>query len=405
MLTLSTAFLFLTIKKEKLMKLLKIVVDGLPLFKEKIDICFFAQQRVSEEQRDYLYPLFSTVFLNTTNVFAGINASGKTSTLQVILLALQLLLNRPINDIREKDILGQSDNVMFNIFYYSEITAEICKLETNIAFKKIGSEGSIYRIVSEKLWAKKATKITARTHLLDFGDEHLLIERNNQEKFLAEDISIIIAKNKEVDDTPEVISLLDFTNINVLSFKGKIPIEIIAYLDPSIEYLIFEKDERHSIRLKFKDGKEILLFNPIELNKYLSSGTIRGIFIFTLALDILQKGGYILVDELENHFNKEIVCTIIRFFKNYKLNKKGGTLVYSTHYPELLDENDRNDNIFITKNHGGITVENLRDLLKRNDLKKSDVYQSGILTGTAPSYDSYIELKRKFESSIIPIKE
>lgn len=203
----------------------------------------FAQQRVSEEQRDYLYPLFSTVFLNTTNVFAGINASGKTSTLKVILLALQLLLNRPINDIREKDILGQSDNVMFNIFYYSEITAEICKLETNIAFKKIGSEGSIYRIVSEKLWAKKATKITARTHLLDFGDEHLLIERNNQEKFLAEDISIIIAKNKEVNDTPEVISLLDFTNINVLPFKGKIPLEIIAYLAPSIEYLIFEKDE------------------------------------------------------------------------------------------------------------------------------------------------------------------
>lgn len=141
------------------------------------------------------------------------------------------------------------------------------------------------------------------------------------------------------------------------------------------------------------------------MNKYLSSGTIRGIFIFTLALDILQKGGYILVDELENHFNKEIVCTIIRFFKSYKLNKNGGTLVYSTHYPELLDENDRNDNIFITKNHGGITVENLRDLLKRNDLKKSDVYQSGILTGTASSYDSYIELKRKFESSIIPIKE
>jgi hypothetical protein len=76
------------------MKLLKIEVAGLPLFKEKTDICFFAQQRISEEQRDYLYPLFSTVFLNTTNVFAGINASGKTTSLKVILLALQLLLNR-----------------------------------------------------------------------------------------------------------------------------------------------------------------------------------------------------------------------------------------------------------------------------------------------------------------------
>ena len=96
---------------------------------------------------------------------------------------------------------------------------------------------------------------------------------------------------------------------------------------------------------------------------------------------------------------------ILWFFKSYKLNKNGGTLVYSTHYPELLDENDRNDNIFITKNYGGITVENLRDLLKRNDLKKSDVYQSGILTGTAPSYNSYIDLKRKFESNITSLKE
>ena len=54
------------------MKLLRIVVEGLPLFQEKLDICFYAQQRVSEDQRDFLYPLFSTVFLNTTNVFAGI---------------------------------------------------------------------------------------------------------------------------------------------------------------------------------------------------------------------------------------------------------------------------------------------------------------------------------------------
>ena len=79
------------------MKLLRIVVEGLPLFHEKLDICFYAQQRVSEEQKDFLYPLFSTVFLNTTNVFAGINASGKTSTLRVILFALHLLSGKPIN--------------------------------------------------------------------------------------------------------------------------------------------------------------------------------------------------------------------------------------------------------------------------------------------------------------------
>ena len=40
------------------MKLLRITADGFPLFKEKLDICFYAQQRVSEDQKDILYPLF-----------------------------------------------------------------------------------------------------------------------------------------------------------------------------------------------------------------------------------------------------------------------------------------------------------------------------------------------------------
>lgn len=68
------------------MKLLRITAEGLPRFKEKLDICFYAQQRVSEEQKDTLYPLFSNIYLNPTNCFIGINASGKTSILKVILL-------------------------------------------------------------------------------------------------------------------------------------------------------------------------------------------------------------------------------------------------------------------------------------------------------------------------------
>lgn len=380
------------------MKVLRIIAEGLPLFKDKFDFCFYAQQRVSDEQRDSLYPLFSSILLNTTNVFTGINASGKTSSLKVILFALQILLNRPINDIRERDILGQKNKINFKIFYYSEKNQEIRKLETNIAFNKMTNNGSSYVIESEKLWSKKATKFITRKQISDFDNYEPILIRNSEEKFLADDISIVIAKNKEDDEQSVVTSLLGFTNVNVLPFNEDIPLEIIKYFDPSIEYLYIEKDERKSVHLKFKGKSELLLFNPIDINKYLSSGTIRGIFLFSEALNTLQNGGYILVDELEDHFNKEIVCTIIRIFKNNKLNKNGGTLIYSTHYPELLDEYDRNDNIFITKNQDGITVENLSYLLKRNDIKKSEVYQSGYLKGTTPSYNSYIELKRKFES-------
>ena len=71
-----------------------------------------------------------------------------------------------------------------------------------------------------------------------------------------------------------------------------------------------------------------------------------------------------------------------------------GTLIFSTHYPELLDEYDRNDSIFITRNRNGITVENLTNILKRNDIKKSDAYQSGFLEGTTPTYEAYMQLKK-----------
>ena len=99
-------------------------------------------------------------------------------------------------------------------------------------------------------------------------------------------------------------------------------------------------------------------------------------------------------DEIENHFNKEIVTTMMRFFMDAELNRNGASLIFTTHYPELLDEYDRNDSIYIVRNRGGITAENLSNILRRNDIKKSDVYQSGIIEDTTPVYESYISLRK-----------
>ena len=52
-----------------------------------------------------------------------------------------------------------------------------------------------------------------------------------------------------------------------------------------------------------------------------------------------------------------------------QLNKNGGTLIFTTHHPELLDEYDRNDGICIVRSRNGITAENLSYILKRNDIK------------------------------------
>lgn len=383
------------------MKLLRITADGLPLFKKQLDICLYAQQRTSSEQRNTLYPLFSNIYLNLANGLIGINASGKTSVLKLVLLSLGIINNEPINHIETKDILGNTQQATLHIFFYSEINREICHLETKISSLQTDENSNVYKILSENLWSKPATEAITRKSLLDFTQTDLVMCRSNQESFLPDDVSIVIARNKKTGEKAKVINLLQFTNINVLPFSEDIPAEIITYLDPTVESLRFdEHDQKTIIRLKFKAKDEIVMSDPVLLNNYLSSGTIKGIITFTLAQKVLQAGGYLVVDEIENHFNKEIVITLMRFFMDSKMNKKGGVLIFSTHYPELLDEYDRNDSIFIVRNRNGIVVENLNMILKRNDIKKSDAYQSGFLEGTTPAYEAYMRLKKSMSATL-----
>ena len=383
------------------MKLLRITAEGLPLFKENLDLVFYAQQRIAEEQKSILYPLFSNIYMNSATGFIGINASGKTSVLKVILLALEIINNEPINHIETRDILGNSKEVKLNMYFFSRKTNEICCLETIITSKKSKSEGISYSIVSESLWTKGVAEVTTRKAMLDFEGRQPVMVRNSSEDFLPDDVSIMIARNKKTKEHVRIVNLLKYTNENVLPLSEDIPTEVITFLDPTIEKLHFdENDNKTLIHLKFRGKEEILLNSPVELNNYLSSGTVKGMITFTLAQEVLQSGGYIVVDEGENHFNKGIVTTLMRFFMDSRLNKNGGTLIFSTHYPELLDEYERNDSIFITRNRNGITVENLSNILKRNDIKKSDAYQSGFLEGTTPTYEAYMQLKKSIASAL-----
>lgn len=384
------------------MKVLRIQIQGLPLFKQELDICFYAQQRVNETDRETLFNLSTTpsVYLNAANAFIGINASGKTSVLKAIQLALSIVKNEPINHIDARTILGGTGKAVFRI-YFCDIKQNVCCLETAITSKKLKTGDFIYSIVDEKLWEKPLTAVTAKKYLTDFSGLEPVAVRNEDEAFLSEDVSFIIAHNKKTKDTLDICSLLSFTNVNVLPFSEDIPLDVIAFLDPTIEKLCVEQMENKTfIHLKFKGEDEIILNNAMDLEQYLSSGTIKGIITFSMVKEVLQTGGYLLVDEIENHFNKEIVMTLMRFFMDSKLNKNGGILIFTTHYPELLDEYDRNDAIHIIRNRNGITADNLCNILTRNDIKKSDVYQSGFLEGTTPAYEAYMRLKKNLAVSV-----
>lgn len=386
------------------MKILRITVNGLPLFKQELDLLFYTQQRVSEDDKEKLYKIEPNYYLHTACAFIGINASGKTSVLKVINLALNILRNEPINHVESRNILGGCENASFKICFFDN-KRNICCLETVVKSKKAKAGGYVYSIVEEKLWEKPVNSVKSKKYLTDFYGLRPIAARNTDEAYLPDDVSFIIAHNKKTNDRIDVFSLLSYTNINVLPFTDDIPLEVITFLDPTIEKLCFEKiEDKALIYLKFKGEEELILNNAVELEQYLSSGTIKGIITFSMVKEVLTSGGYLLIDELENHFNKEIVVTLMRFFMDSTLNKSGSTLIFTTHYSELLDEYDRNDAIYIVRNRNGITAENLSYILKRNDIKKSDAYQSGFLEGTTPAYEAYLRLKKNLAASLKSVR-
>lgn len=377
------------------MKILRIEAIGLPLFKEKLDITFYAQQRVSEENKSILYSVSETppLYLNTANAFIGINASGKTSILKAFELAASLLRGESLNHIASRNLIGGSEHAIFRTCFLSNDNHIFC-LETAITSRLSRLGEYIYTIADEKIWKKNLNSVKSKKYLTDFSDMQPVAIRQKDERYLPDDVSFIIGHNKETGDSLDLLSLMTYTNMNILPFSEDIPLEAVRYLDSTIENLYFEKDgEKLLIHLKFWNTEEIIINNAAKLEQYLSSGTIKGIMTFSMLKDVLCSGGYLLIDEIENHFNKEIVMTILRFFLDSSLNKKGGILVFTTHYPEILDEYERNDSIYLVRNRNGITAKNLSQILHRNDIRKSDAYQSGFLEGTTPQYEAYIKLK------------
>lgn len=385
------------------MKILKLRVSGLPRFKDVLEVDFWAQQRVEPKKSENLYCLFSNIYTNNAVSFVGINASGKTTNLKVISFVLNLLNNKSINSMDNNDILEGMEidgSVEFDTYFHHG--HQLFRLYTLIKKEIDGKEGSEkYVIGKERIWSKDEKKIKTKKGLFEFENADLYMERDNDEAYLMEDVSIMVAFHKKSESKIFMRDMSQWVNFNVLNIMGEFPKELLAFLDPSIESIRFDiKKEKVAIALKFKGKKELILDSPILLDHYLSSGTIKGMGIFMSAIFAFMEGGYLIVDELENHFNREIMATLLRFFMDDKVNKRGATLIFSTHYSEFLDEFERNDAIYITTNKGGITAENLANILKRNDMKKSEAFQSGHLMDTVPAYESYMDLKKAIMKQI-----
>lgn len=391
------------------MKLLRIIFENIPLFDEKIEIDFFSEARVSTDEKHELIHLFKNFYANRTLTFTGLNASGKTQLLNVLVVALNIIQAKSIN-YRPRMIFRSSgaDNILhietgkkvkFTIFFYDETDGDqtINMLESIISKSFDEDEGEFkYFFEDETFSTKKAKSVRSKKEIFDFTSikEVNKITRNDNAKKhlgLSSDVSIMnIFFNLNQIEKLYYKDTLSYTNFNILSGFGNIPHELITYLDPSIEKIEFIKNEENKtvkVSLKFVDQNNPIELDSIsELHNILSSGTVKGIGLFMDAFFTLRSGGVIIVDELENHFNREIVSTFINLFLDRKMNPYGAVLIYSTHYSELLDIIPRNDSIYVVSKKRQITIEKFSNIIKRNDISKSDIFIKGMIDNSTPDY-------------------
>lgn len=388
-----------------------LTLENHPLFDEKISFFVNSDQKVFADKADQLIHLIGSIWINKLIALVGKNATGKTTILKLIIGTLSLLLeDESISHTKLNDVLMGNSPIKINTFFYGSdklIYRDelILKRDTN---KK-------WIIDSEKIYRKKATLRLTKKSLLEFDDKQIIYDRKDIDgvaaSVLATDDSIFrIIRKANNYKAQSIVDTLIFTNINALFYpygSQNIPSEILEYLDPTIDYLKIDNVEVDSnnrtafYRLKFKhSNEEITDTNFATIENYLSSGTAKGVTLYGNILYALRTGGIIFVDELENHFNHAIVRTFIEYFVNNRINKNNATIIFSTHYSELLDDFERGDEIYVTKRDNSIHLQRYSSAKIRSELNKGEVFDSDYLGGTAPEYDAYLKLRKATERAI-----
>ena len=109
--------------------------------------------------------------------------------------------------------------------------------------------------------------------------------------------------------------------------------KVISIFDEYITNL--QMQDEHNFKLSFCG--ETKTVSDKELIYMLSSGTTKGMLLYILMIASIQQGFDLIIDEIENHFHKTLVENMISLYKDKSVNKRNATLIFTTHYCELLD--------------------------------------------------------------------
>lgn len=372
------------------MKLLRVVASNFKNCCDNFTIDFISKSRKTSEDKEYeLQEIADDLYTFNTVAFVGKNASGKTTAVDLIDCCYSIL-----GDFCLENKHYSYDGIKLEIIFYHE--GFIYRYRTELSSSTTLSNKASF--INQTIEQKKYYKSKIKDIYMD--DDFEPISNIGD---LPEDTSIafFVLKKKE---TRAIYFDCDGEGANTyqLMFKAlkkyDITLSTLSYILRIFDENIHEismKDE-HNFRLIFEDDPpRDQDMSDKELLYFLSSGTTKGMLLYTFVVASLKYGFDLIIDEVEDHFHKTLVENMLSLYKDKAVNRHNATLIFTTHYCEVLDLFNRQDNIWISKANGKVSLSNMYDDYDlRPELLKSKLFYNNAFQ-TSVNYEDLMKLKKE----------
>ncbi len=376
------------------MKLLKVVANNFKLCEDNFTISFVPKANKTLDDKEFeLHEISENLYTFTTVGIIGKNASGKTMTVELLSVIYDIFSNFRIkNSIDIFKYINKTVNIDVSFYYNNFLYRYVTDLykndldDTTVLFK------------NQKLYKREYKKTYDNINkLFDYEKYQEVI--NNID--LPEDTSIIYTLLKNITIRGIYCPSEDFIYRNyvgafslykTLNNDLNIISSILKMFDEHLETIEMIDETKFKIVYTNKEIREVSIK---ELYDILSSGTTKGFCLFTFVVFSLKSGCDLIIDEIENHFHKTLVENLVNLYKDKSVNKRNATLIFTTHYCELLDLFNRNDNIYISKYDKSVILENMHEKYKfRPELSKSNKFYANAFN-TNVNYESLMNFKKE----------
>ncbi len=356
---------------------------------------------------------------NKVSYIYGANGAGKSNFCRAILQIQSFLSLAPIFAANNPQILemshikGRSANLdnpyRFDKTYAQKPTAFSIEILLNRIIYTYSFETRGGKILKERLTKKnKRTEvildrtspsfsdIVLKSELKDFINNVSVVKENVLCLSMAAFLNIRLA-NRIVDaiNSIEVVNMatthkiVKLTEETCTDERIRKYVKVLQYADPTLQdiHIAFneEKVERQKMNVPdledrelvvksvqvavesthkiYDAGKEVsscqLPFMQIE-----SNGTIKLFGILPVIFDVLEQGGVLVIDEIENGLHPFVVKQIVNLFLSNDTNPLHAQLICTSHSRELIETKVRRDQVWIvSKAREGIsTITRVSDI-------------------------------------------